>query len=366
MNDSETNYVDFRNETYQNLAGYIPGEQPDSADWIKLNTNENPYPPAQKALEALQLIYKDPGILRKYPNPFGEPLRGGIAGKFGVKPENVIITNGSDEALSLICRVFLGRGRKAIAPEITYSLYETLVQATGAGFFSAAMRNYEMLNVSLDNLENSDAGCVFLSNPNAQTGEYILPENLLNYVSRSKKLWIIDEAYNDFVHQENPSFIKYLSQCPNAIVVRTFSKSHSLAGLRVGYLICENPVTCNGLLVAKDSYNEDAVALKIANESLNDEDYLRKTVTMVQQEKDKLIMELLARDFTLIPSQANFLLAKPPEGLTASQLQLKLKEKKILIRYFGTQQLSSYVRISIGNEDEMNRLIQAVDLVLSE
>ena len=196
MNDKNK---DFRNNIYQKSTGYIPGEQPDTSDWIKINTNENPYPPSPAVSQILSDLSKNPAALRKYPNPSGEPLRSALAAAYNLKPENFIVTNGSDEALSLIARIFLDSNKVAAAPEITYSLYQTLVMLVGAGYLNIPMKNYDTLNISLEALEDSKSDVIFLSNPNAQTGEFIPLSILTQVISRSSKLWVIDEAYNDFV-----------------------------------------------------------------------------------------------------------------------------------------------------------------------
>ncbi|MDH4199098.1 MAG: histidinol-phosphate transaminase [Spirochaetia bacterium] len=357
-------FPDFRNSIFKKLSGYTPGEQPDNENWIKLNTNENPYPPSPDALNVLKTISDNPSVLRKYPNPAGEPLRSALAIKFHLNPENILVTNGSDEALSLVCRVFLGPGKKALAPEITYSLYETLVLFSGADFAYAPMKNDETLNISLENLLSHVADVVFLSNPNAQTGEYISPEIISATIRKSERLWIIDEAYNDFAESDAPSFIPHLQNHPNAIVVRTLSKSHALAGVRIGYAVSLNPYILEGLNTAKDSYNEDALAIRIGQASLNDDAYLRKTIALVQNERKRLVQELLKRDFLILPSHANFILAQPPEPFIALNILNQLKDAKILLRHFNTRLLSRYLRISVGTQEENNRLLQAIDAII--
>lgn len=359
---------DFRNTVFQKMTGYVPGEQPDSADWIKINTNENPYPPSPAVAAVLSEIAKNPMALRKYPNPNGEPLRSALAKKYNLSPENFIVTNGSDEALSLITRVFLDSTRTAAAPGITYSLYETLVMAVGAGYVHAAMKNYDTLNISLETLEASRADVVFLSNPNAQTGEFI-PLNILSpVISESGKLWVIDEAYNDFVSGNSSSFLSILKNHENVIVVRTFSKSHSMAGMRIGYAASANPIVMQGLLTAKDSYNEDTVSLLAGKASLEDSEYLKKVIQSVQSERTRMTAEFVARNFLVLPSQANFLLIQPPEAphekQKAHDILNKLKERKILIRHFNTPLLSDYLRVSIGTKEENDELLKAMDSIM--
>jgi len=356
-------HKDFRNGVFQKVSGYVPGEQPDSSDWIKINTNENPYPPSPKVAQALLELSQNPSALRKYPNPDGEPLRGALAARFGLKAENFIVTNGSDEALSLITRIFLDSTRTAAAPEITYSLYQTLVHSVGAKYIHVPMKNYETLNISVEALEASEADVVFLSNPNAQTGEFIPLPDLAAVISRSNKLWVIDEAYNDFVDTNPSSFLHILKNHPNAIVVRTFSKSHSLAGMRIGYAASINPFIREGFQTGKDSYNEDTIALLLGKAALEDDDYQNKVTGSVQKERTRMTNELLGRDFLVLPSQANFLLIEPPASQKAGDILQKLKEQKILIRHFNTPLLSKYLRISIGTNEENTALLNALEKI---
>ncbi|MDH4263035.1 MAG: histidinol-phosphate transaminase [Spirochaetia bacterium] len=361
----EKKYTDFRNNIYQKISGYVPGEQPESNDWIKINTNENPYPPSPSVVRVLQELAKNPSLLRKYPNPNGEPLRSSLANMYNLKPENFIVTNGSDEALSLIVRIFLDQTRTAAAPEITYSLYQTLVMSVGAKYIHAPMKNYTILNVSPEALEESGADVVFLSNPNAQTGEFI-PLNILEkLISKSKKLWVIDEAYNDFVDIKPSSFLHILKEHENVIVVRTFSKSHSMAGMRIGYAASVNPVIMQGFLTGKDSYNEDVVSILTGKASLEDGEYLHKVIQSVQLERTRMMTEFLDRNFLVLPSEANFLLIQPPESKKAHDILLKLKEQKILVRHFNSPLLAKYLRISIGTKEENNELLKAIDFIVS-
>jgi histidinol-phosphate aminotransferase len=365
IENMKNKHKDFRNEVYQKISGYVPGEQPDSSDWIKINTNENPYPPSPRVIEVLADLAKNPSSLRKYPNPNGEPLRGALATKYNLKPENFIITNGSDEALSLIARIFLDTTRMAAASEITYSLYQTLVMSVGAEYIHAPMKNYDTLNISLEALEESKADVIFLSNPNAQTGEFIPLNILAHVVSKSQKLWIIDEAYNDFVDAPLSTFLSILENHENVIVTRTFSKSHSLAGMRIGYAASVNLLIMEGFQTAKDSYNEDVISLLTGKASLEDDAYLKTVIESVQTERTRMTAELIARDFLVLPSQANFLLIQPPGNQNARDILLKLKERKILIRHFNTALLSKYLRISIGTRDENDQLLNALDSILN-
>ncbi|MDH5720937.1 MAG: histidinol-phosphate transaminase [Spirochaetia bacterium] len=357
---------DFRNENAKKIKPYVPGEQPQGGDYIKLNTNENPMPPSPAVVEELKKIIKNPELLKKYPSPKGESLRTEIANKWKLKPENVLITNGSDEALSLICRTFLDHGNFAVYPEVTYTLYETLIQMTGANSSIIPMKKNQPTPfcVDLEALDRAYGKIVFLPNPNAPTGEFIQLEELESVVMKSDKLWIIDEAYNDFV-EKSASFLNCIKKYENVIVTRTFSKSHSLAGLRAGYAVSCNEEIMNALYAMKDSYNEDIISLRLASAAFTDEGYLKKCVAYIAEERELLTKELEKLGFFTLPSKANFILTKPPEKIKAEELYEDLKEKKILTRYFNTSYISDYLRISIGSKEENNILLEKIKEIIN-
>lgn len=348
--------MEFRNSTFKKIIPYVPGEQPTNQDWIKLNTNEFPHPPSQKVLEVLENIMPD--MLRKYPHPFAEPLRSHLAKFWKIDKEQLAVTNGSDEALLWVCRVFLDKDEKAVFSSVTYSLYKTLVEAVGKEFIETPCLNQKEnpMAVDLFALEQSSAKFVFLPNPNAPTGEFFEPAKLSKIIQHSNKLWLIDEAYNDFVETPNSSFIPFLQELPNAIVTRTFSKSYGLAGMRLGYVVSANPKVMQGLLAAKDSYNVDALAVQVGKAALHDQAYFKQTVGAVIEQRNFMHQQLLVLGFFVIPSQANFLLVAPPEPFLGQQVFAYLRSQKILVRYFSSVALKNFVRITIGNKEE-NKII---------
>jgi len=358
--------MEYRNKIYRNFTPYTPGEQPTEDGWIKLNTNENPYPPAPAIFRALKELSENGNLFRKYPNPAGEPLRSALAKKYGLSPENYIVTNGSDEALAIICRVFLSPDESVVAPEITYSLYSTLTASVGAKYLQVPPLDRKSFAVDLGQIERSDAKIAFISNPNAQTGEYFSLAKLSEIIKGSKKLWIIDEAYNDFVTEQNRSFIPLLSQHQNAIVVRTFSKSYSLAGMRIGYAVSANPDLIEGILSGKDSYNEDALSLLLGKLAIEDDTHFTSCIKKILSEKTRLQKVLEEKGFYIVPSQANFLLAMPPEKINAQEILEGLKKQKILVRHFKQNDLEKFIRITIGTEEENSRLISGIEAVLEK
>lgn len=349
--------IDYRNKRFQDFAEYAPGEQPQEEGWVKLNTNENPYPPSSRLYEKLRELEGQSDLFRKYPPALGDPLRKSIASAWGLSAEDVVIGNGSDEILTLICRIFIGDNPVIAIPEITYSLYEVLIAASGGETLKIPSKSPDTLAVDLEALEASHAGTVFLPNPNAPTGEFIELERLAGVIKNSEKLWVIDEAYNDFVSVRPRSFMEILKDFPNVIVVRTFSKSYSLAGLRVGYGASVNRFVTTGFRAVKDSYNEDALAIVLAQAVFEDSGYLEVTSSKIIEERQKLSESLRAMGFYVLESQANFVLASPPEKDAAALLE-KLKEKKILVRYFSHPLLKERLRITIGTRQENSRLIE--------
>ena len=355
--------MNFRNTATKNLIPYIPGEQPETSDWVKLNTNEFPYQPSPNVQKQLELISKSYIDLRKYSHPYAEPLRSLIAKNYDINPNEVIVTNGSDEVLSLICRCFLDKNETIAFPEVTYTLYETLAIGVGAVCIKVPMiQNIDNpFTIDIEALEKTNAKIIFLPNPNALTGEYIEVNILKKIIQTSKKLWIIDEAYIGFVENiTNPSYLNHLSNEKNVIVTRTLSKSHGLAGMRIGYAISKNQDIMNALYAMKDSYNQDSIAIQLGVAALLDVEYYNQKKIDIINERNKLNQELKLLDFFSIPSQANFILTKPKTNIKAEEIYLLLKNYKILVRFFKQSLISDYIRITIGTSEENRKLIEVL------
>ncbi|HRP69079.1 MAG TPA: histidinol-phosphate transaminase [Turneriella sp.] len=272
-----------------------------------------------------------------------------------------MVTNGSDEALTLLCRATLDAERSAAFPEVTYSLYKTLVTNAGASYTEVPVipSDNQPYGVDVAALENSAAQVVFLANPNAITGEYSPREKLKATLAQSHKLWIIDEAYNDFAGHD-ATMLPFVPDLKNLVVTRTFSKTHALAGLRVGYLATSNHALLNGLMAHKDSYNEDALATRLAKVALNDTAWHQKTLDAVREGHAYLFNTLASMGFTPYTSSANFLLVKVPPPVSAEALAQKLRDYKLLIRYYPNSKFSDCVRISVGAMEENQKLIAAI------
>ena len=314
--------IDFRNNICKNLTPYVSGEQIQDKKIIKLNTNENPYPPTPKISKFLIKLAKDLDLLKKYPNAVGEPLRSAIAQKWDLKNEQVFVSNGSDEALSLICRAFLEPKEKAIFSDVTYSLYSTLVESVGgcSNIISSINRENNNFTINLDEISKAEGKLVFLPNPNAPTGEFIDINILKKYIQNSDKLWVIDEAYNDFVEDENSSFIPFINEFSNVIVLRTFSKSYSLAGSRIGYAVSSNKFIMKSFYGLKDSYNEDILSVHIGKIAIKDKRYFHKITQKIISQRKILTKKLQKLKFKVMPSEANFLFVLPPENISAEKI----------------------------------------------
>jgi len=334
------------------MAGYVPGEQPAEGERvIKLNTNENPYPPSPRVLERLRET--DWSVLRKYPDPMATKVRRIVAERFDVLPEQVLCGNGSDELLTLCLRAMVGEGERVAWPTPTYSLYPVLAEIQGAE--AVEVPTGADLAVPIDDLAGVDARLIFLCNPNAPTGVHTPDEQVLDLADRFAGVVVVDEAYADF----GPgSVIPALAGRGNVLVLRTLSKSYSLAGLRFGYAVGPQDLIA-GLAKCKDSYNCDAVSIEAAAAALEDETWMRANVERIRSERSRLTQRLTVLGFAVTPSEANFLLARPPGG-NAAGLYETLKARGILVRYWNGPRLDDKVRITVGTPEENDAFLSAV------
>ncbi len=315
----------------------MPGEQPKSRRIIKLNTNENPYPPSPKCAAVLQRFNLD--NLRRYPDPNCLKLRAAIAKQIGAQPEQIFVGNGSDEILTLAARAFVENTEALGSLDPSYSLYKTL----------AAIRDVKWQG----GLRPSKAVSLFLwTNPNAPTGTFVEPATIAAFAKTFPGVVLIDEAYADFA----PANCMTLATDPantNVIVMRTFSKSYSLAGLRVGYCVGPQDLI-DALYKVKDSYNVDAVAQAVALAAFTDKAYHKKTVAKVIATRETFTRELIRCGWDVSPSATNFIFAKPPAPFTAEQIFATLKQHGIFVRYFPGKKTGDRLRITIGTNAQMS------------
>ncbi len=336
------------------MAGYMPGEQPTDPAVVKLNTNENPYPPSPRALEAVRATLEK---LRKYPDPLGTEVRQTVARLFDVTVDNVICGNGSDDLLTMAARAFTEPGRALATCYPTYSLYETLAELQDAPFESHECP--EDFSLPVEALAASKAPLVIVANPNVPTG-LAAPVAALERIARSiPGVLLIDEAYVDFA---DDNAMRLARNEKNVLVMRTLSKSYSLAGVRFGFMVGPAEIITE-LMKVKDSYNCDQLSLAAAKAALEDQDWLRENVRKILAERTRLAVALRSLGFTVLDSQANCLFARTPK-ISAEQLYLQLKARGVMIRFFHRPRVREYVRITVGTPQENERLLAEIKTIL--
>ncbi len=338
------------------LEGYVPGEQPKSRRVVKLNTNENPYPPSPKCAKVLAGFDLD--NLRRYPDPNCSALAAAIAKANGTTADRVFVGNGSDEILSLAARVFVEDDESVASLDPSYSLYKTLAAIRDVEWVGANGSSNIDMGKTLSLLGDRNASLFLWTNPNAPTGEFAEPKTIASFAKKFPGVVLVDEAYADFARANCMSLATAKSN-RNVIVMRTFSKSYSLAGLRVGY--CVGPKDfIEALYKAKDSYNVDAVAQAVALAAFTDRAYHERTVARVVKTRKAFAKELEKRGWDVIPSESNFVFAKPPHPAKACDVFAYLKSRSIFVRYFAGPLTRDRVRITIGTDGEMRTLLNAL------
>jgi histidinol-phosphate aminotransferase len=342
--------MSFFRDNIEAMSGYVPGEQPGPGQRvIKLNTNENPYPPSPAAMEVMRGL--DPDLLRRYPDPMSCPVRQAVAKALDVPAEWVLVGNGSDELLSMLFKACCQPGRPAVYPMPTYVYYRTLAQVQDAPFIEVPFD--DQYNLPLAQLAAAAGSLTLISNPNSPSGTFARVEQLSALAGRLEGLLVIDEAYVDFADDHA---VRLVGRHSNVIVLRTLSKGYSLAGLRVGFGIAQ-PELLRPLVKVKDHYNVSSAACAIAAAAIADQPHMRQCVARVRASRERLSAELKALGFGVWPSQSNFLLARPEEG-DAERIYLGLKAGGILVRYFKEPRLQDKLRITVGT-DEQNAALAA-------
>ena len=338
------------------MSGYTPGEQPRDTGVIKLNTNENPYPPSPRVVEAMQAAAAD--SVRLYPDPLAAELREAAAEVYGLAPQQVLAGNGSDELLTILLRSCLRPGDRVVFPVPTYSLYQTLAQIAGATVIPVPFPDDFCL--PLDEVVSAAGRVTFICNPNAPSGTSTSVSDLSALAERLRGLLVVDEAYVDF---GSGTAIELIERHANVVVTRTFSKSFSLAGLRVGLLFGRPEVVAEFAKV-KDSYNLNRVSIAAATAALRDVEWMRANVERVRKTRERLASELEGLGFHVLPSGANFVLARRP-GENQRPVFEALRGEGVLVRYFNTPGLKDALRITVGTEGEVSALLRALRDVLN-
>ncbi len=343
--------INFR-DNVKKMEGYVPGEQPPPGSRvIKLNTNENPYPPSPEVMKVLREFEGD--WLRRYPDPMATMAREAAAKVYGVPVDWVMAANGSDEMLALLARAFLEPGRRIAYPMPTYSLYITLAEMQDAA--TVEIPYDEDYNLPVEGLLAAQADLTFICTPNNPSATVAPVRDLEKLASGLKGVLVIDEAYTDFADE---NALGLVSRYENVIVLRTLSKGYSLAGLRLGFGVAQ-PALLEGLIKIKDSYNVDSVALRLAAAAMNDQAWMRDNAEKIKASRAKLGKALTQMKFRLWASQANFILARPSKG-DARYLYLELRDRGILVRYWDRPRLDDKIRITVGTEEQNQVLIDAL------
>ncbi|UCC96625.1 MAG: histidinol-phosphate transaminase [Phycisphaerales bacterium] len=336
--------------------GYEPGFQPKRADIVKLNTNENPYPPSPRVIEALSRMGADQ--FRRYPDPMGEEFRQVAAVVHGVRAENIMCCNGGDDLLNIAFRAFCDESRPVAYPVPTYSLYPVL----------AKLQNCRAIEVPFDGefnlpvkLTKTRAALTIVCNPNAPSGSFVSVGELASLADELSGVLLIDEAYVDFADENCAGLIKDLD---NVVVLRSMSKGYGLAGIRFGYAIAQADLIA-GLMKVKDSYNVDAVAIALATAAIKDQEYFRQTTAKVKEARELLVEQLRILKFIVPKSHANFVLAEC-RNCDAGTIYGKLLQRNIYVRYFDLPGLSDRLRITVGTSEQNDRVVLALKEILSE
>jgi histidinol-phosphate aminotransferase len=343
----------------QQMRGYTPGEQPDPGrPLVKLNTNENPFPPPKTVLEAIMAAADQ--SLRLYPEPSSRPVREAAAMAYGLQPEQIIAGNGSDDLLTMILRTFINPDQIVAAPAPTYSLYETLTKIQGGVYKTVPWPDDFSLPIA--DLLQSRAKVTFIVRPNAPTGHMVALDAVAQLCRQSSGVVVLDEAYVDFADDNG---LPLLKEHDNLIITRTFSKSLSLAGLRVG-LGFMAPQLAQEMHKVRDSYNLDRLSQAGAVAALNNLAAFKPGIAAIRTERQRLTENLMKRGFAVTTSQANFILATvPKDGVCGEEWLGNLKKKGYLVRYFGSDpNLRDKIRITIGTQAEMTGFLIAVDELL--
>ena len=345
--------------TAKNIKPYTPGEQPKDRKYIKLNTNENPYPPSPKVIEAIKYVANE--TLRLYPDPNCDELRQTIAEYCQLKKEQVFIGNGSDELLAFSFPAFFEPvGKPILFAEITYSFYPVY-----AALFNTPYRLIPVddeFNVLPEGYYQENGG-IIIANPNAPTGKGISGEAIENILKRNAdSVVIMDEAYIDFGGQ---SSVKLINNYPNLLIIKTLSKSHSLAGLRVGYAL-GNEELIAGIIRIKDSINSytvDRLALAGAREAIRDDAYFQETRSKIMKSRERVSGRLREMGFIVIPSQANFIFVSKEQQCRGRELFQRLRDKGVLVRYFDKPKIDNFIRVTIGTDAEMDCFLEAIAVI---
>jgi len=348
----------FWSQIVRQLSPYVPGEQPRIANLVKLNTNESPFGPSPRALEAMRTAAAD--ALRLYPDPEATELREALAAHHGVKPEQVFVGNGSDEVLAHAFAALLKQPKPLLFPDVTYSFYPVWAQLYDVACETVPLDGDMRIRVEDYRRE---AGSIVIANPNAPTGIALSRAEIARLLQDHPDIPVlIDEAYVDFGGE---SAAPLIAEHPNLLVVQTMSKSRALAGLRVGYALGDAALI-EALSRVKDSFNSyplGRAAQAGATASVRDDVYFRQSCARVVAGREAMTRELVRLRFVVLPSSANFVFARHPER-SGPELASELRARAVLVRHFNKPRIAPYLRITVGSDDDTRRLIAAAEEIL--
>ncbi|MBN1382519.1 MAG: histidinol-phosphate transaminase [Deltaproteobacteria bacterium] len=344
----------------KNIKPYTPGEQPKDKKYIKLNTNENPYPPSPRVIAAIKEAANED--LKLYPDPNCDALKAAIAQRYALTVEEIFTGNGSDEILAFTFLAFFDPGKTIIFPDISYSFYPVYANLFQVPYDPIPLR--EDFSLPIESFDKPNSGIV-IANPNAPTGKYLPIEYIRTILEHNmNSAVILDEAYIAFGGE---SAIKLVSDFPNLLVIHTLSKSHSLAGLRVAYAVGNR-----GLILALEriknsinNYTLDRLAITGAIEAIKDDDYFLATRAKIIRTRERVYGELLGMGFQCIESKANFLFISNPR-IRADFLFKELRQKGILVRYFNLPRIENHLRVTIGSDEEMDFFLTRIKEIISD
>lgn len=347
----------FWSPEVRELEPYVPGEQPKIQNLLKLNTNENPYPPSPKVVEAVQsVLVNNADALRLYPDPDATILKQAIAKQQHVCVEQVFVGNGSDEVLAHIFKAFFIQKEPILYPDITYSFYPVYSQFFGTQTKQIPLN--EKFEIDVLDYEQENGG-IIITNPNAPTSIALGLDQIEQVLKANPdRVIVIDEAYVDFGAE---SAVQLVNQYENLVVCQTTSKSRSLAGLRVGFAIAQSHLIA-ALEVVKNSFNSypiDRFAIAAAVASFEDQSYFEAQCTKVIESREHLVADLTALGFDVLPSKANFIFATHPQH-DAAQLAQQLREQGIIVRYFNKPRINQFLRITVGTDEQNQRLVDTL------
>lgn len=347
------------NKRYSNLEPYTPGEQPQDRSYIKLNTNESPYPPSESVLRVMKR--EEAENLRLYSDPQAKKLKQALADFYDVKPENVFVSNGSDESLNFSFMAFAQEGGQVAFPAVSYGFYPVFAELHHLKMNAIPLKE----DFTIDPKDYENIGMpVVIANPNAPTGLMLTPDQIEEIAkSNPDQVVLIDEAYVDFGAE---TVIPLTKKYDNLLAVQTYSKSRSLAGARLGYAIGDAELIrdLETVKYSTNPYNVSRLTLELGYQALQDPDYYRANCQKIMDSRAWTIAELRKRGFQVLESKTNFVFART-DAKAGKNLYLELKDQGILVRHFDDPKITDWVRITIGSQDQMEALIEKLDVILS-